>query len=146
MGDSGQWSPWRYLRGHHPDVSVHEAELPDGYMGCTDHRQRVIWLDTRLTAAERRCTLAHEIGHLELDVVAHGTLVTCAEDAADAWAARRLICSREFVQAFAWSCDLHEIAEELFVDVKTLRARIRCTTDEEQDEVMSVIARRHPAA
>lgn len=146
LGEPAPWSPWRYLREKHPGFHVHEVELEPGLLGCTDHQRRLIWLDSRLTAAEKRCTLAHELGHLALDTACGHQAFPAAEQLVDEWAASRLIRGRDLARSFSWSLHLSEIAEELFVDVKTLRARIRCATDEEQDWVMAVIARRQLAA
>lgn len=148
MGEMSPWSPWRHLRDNWPQFTVYEYDLPDGVLGCTNYRD-AIWLDHRLNQAERRCTLAHELGHLErgpLHPDATQAMLDAEEIAVDQWAARKLITSRDFIAAFSWSLDLHEMAEELWVDVPTLRARIRVGTDEEQDAVMAAIARRHQAA
>jgi hypothetical protein len=110
-------------------------------MGCLDHHRRAIWLDSRLTHVERHCTLAHELGHLTLDTVQGEEVATAGEWKVDRWAARRLIDLRCLERGFTWSSQLAEIADELGVDQKTLRARIRTLTDEEQDAVMTAIQR-----
>lgn len=135
-----------HLRKHHPDVAVHETELPPGYMGCTDHARRVIWLDSRLTCAEQRATLAHEIGHLELDTVHDGEVAMAAEAVVDAWAARKLISAADLVSAFRCCPHLADIAEELWVDLDTVRARLGCLTDDEHDMVIRAIEKRGAVA
>jgi hypothetical protein len=115
-------------------------------MGFCDHYERTIWLDSRLTCAEQRATLAHEIGHLELDVHAGGRWYSAPEWKVDQWAARRLIELGALLRAFQWTADLDEMAEELWVDRHTLRVRLRCMTDEEQDAVMGAISKRWTAA
>lgn len=141
------WSPWRHLREYHPRVHVHEVELPPGLLGCVDHAAGVIWLDSRLNQAEKRCTLAHELGHLErgpgLCDPGHDD---AEERVIDAWAARLLIPIRDLAKAFQWSAHLPEIAEELWVDEHMLRARLRGLTDTEQDQVMAAIGRARIAA
>ena len=47
------------------------------------------------------------------------------EEAVNALAARKLIEIRELGEALAWSLDPHEVADELWVDVPTLEARLR---------------------
>lgn len=143
---AGPWSPWRYLREHHPHIRVVEAELPAGYLGCLDHRDHTIWLDSRLLCHEQRSTLAHEIGHLELDWFVQGQWAPAAEWRVDVWAARHLIPIGPLLQAFKWTSQLDEMAEELFVDSHTLRTRLRCMTDEEQDQAMAAIYRRGVSA
>lgn len=143
MGDdAGRWSPWRHLRERHPDVWVHEAELEPGLLGCTDHERRIVWLDSRLLCREQRATLAHEIGHLELDAHIGGRWYPAPEWKVDRWAARRLLELNTLLRAFQWTTDLDEMAEELWVDRHTLRVRLRCLTDDEQDQVMKAIERR----
>lgn len=144
---SEPWSPFRYLRRHWPQVAVHEVELPPGLLGCVDQGRGVIWLDSRLDQAEKRCTLTHEIGHLERGGgLCDPTFEAAEERAIDAWAARLLIPIRELMRAFQWSTHLAEIADELWVDEHMLRARLRGLTDEEQDMVMAAIARARLAA
>jgi hypothetical protein len=141
MGESRRWSPWKWLRDEHPDFRVHEAELPAGLMGCLDHHRRTVWLDSRLTDVERLSTIAHECGHIELDVASGLHVVQAPEWKVDRWAARRLMPVRCLQRAFTWSSSLPEIADELGVDQRMLRARLRCLTDEEQDVIMDAIAR-----
>lgn len=145
MGETGRWSPWRWLRETHPDVRVYELDLPPGLMGCLDHHQRAVWLDSRLTEVERTCTLAHECGHLALDAVIDKMVITAHEWKVDQWAARRLVPVRCLARAFTWSSQLSEIADELGLDQRTLRARLRGLTDDEQDVVMEAIKRTRAA-
>lgn len=142
LGRAECWSPWRYLRDRYPDVQVFETELPPGVLGCVDHRARVVWLAAGQTQAERRCTLAHELGHLALDVVGPSGLVRAArEHRVDAWAARRLITAEALADAMRWSPDVSEMAQELWVDECMVRARLRTLDDREQDMLMAVVRR-----
>jgi Zn-dependent peptidase ImmA (M78 family) len=123
---------------------VYETELPGDLLGCVDIDRRIIWLDSRLTEAERRSTLAHEIGHLERGLPCdHGesNASDVTERAIDQWAARQLIDIRALASAFQWSSHLAEIAEELWIDEHLLRERLRCLTDEEQDILMQALSR-----
>lgn len=68
-----RWSPWRALK-HMPDVTVTLAELPNetgGAVLARRGRATVIVLDRRLTQAERKVALAHELLHLERGTVSH---------------------------------------------------------------------------
>jgi hypothetical protein len=126
VGDNAQWSPWRHLRENHPTITVYEYELPGTYLGCTDHDKGLIYVDSRLNQAERRCTLAHEIGHLERGPVPKQPLAAIREElAVDKWAAEKLIRVQDLISAFRWTSDLNEAAEELWVDQNMLLARLR---------------------
>lgn len=138
---SNTWSPWRYLRQHHPDIEIVEYELhdlDDKLLGCTDHYTNTIYLDSHLTCHERRATVGHECGHLKLDACVNGIWVPAPEWKVDRWAARRLIPVEALGRAMLWSQHIPEIAEELFVDEKTVRDRMRYLTDAEQDTLMAL--------
>lgn len=117
--------------------------MPGGWMGCTDHAKGTIWIASGLTQAERRCTLAHELGHLARGPVPTDPALAATEErAVDEWAAKRLLPVCALVKAFQWSSYLDEIAEELWVDLRMLRVRLRTLSDTEQDAIMEAIRRR----
>lgn len=118
-----QYHPWRHLRSLSAWNLVW-ATLPVEILGLTDFERRRITLDPRQLQAERRSTLAHELVHVERGPVSQAYLER-EEEAVNAEAARRLIGIRELGEAMAWSEDPHEIADELWVDVPTLEARLR---------------------
>lgn len=100
--------------------------LPGRQLGETDFDAQTITLDKRLRQATRRCTIAHELEH-----VARGPMpadpvhAAREEEVIDRAVARRLVPFHRLEDAVRWSRDPHEIAEELWVDVPTLEARIR---------------------
>lgn len=117
---------------HHPwgrfrelvDWSLHWAELPDGVWGITDFARKRVTLTLGLDQAERRCTIAHETAHIERGPVP-AMLATREEVAVDRHVARLLIPDvRALGEALAWAADLQEAADELWVDVLTLQARL----------------------
>lgn len=118
----GHHHPWRVLRGL-VDWTLHFAHLPDGILGLTDHRRRTITLAHGLTQAERRCTLEHELQHVDRGPVTRGW-VEREERVVDELAARRLITLERLADAMVWAYDEHEMAEELWVDVATVRTRL----------------------
>jgi hypothetical protein len=125
MTQRGIWHPWRHLRHHHPHVIVRFADLPNGLLGYTDLPGGVIVLDRQLTQTERRCTVTHELEHVHRGPVPADPALAAREEAVvDQLAARRLVSLRELVGALMWSRDEHEVADELWVDVATLRTRI----------------------
>lgn len=81
---------------------------------------QLISLRSDLSWVERRCTLAHELGHATLDhlIPAPAWLEARQEREADEWAARQLISPVEY-KAAEMLCDAHPgaIARELGVTV-----------------------------
>ena len=117
--------PWRRLRDR-PDWLLEWALLPPGLMGSTCHRRRVITLDLRLSQAERRCTIAHELEHVERGPMPSDPILAAREEESiERAVARRLVTIRALGDALAWARTRDEAAEELWVDVATLEARLR---------------------
>lgn len=112
--------PWHLLRDRWPQVDVHYAPLPAGTWALSDGRS--IWLDDGLSQAERRCTLMHEIVHLELGQ--HTCQDEATERAVHAEVARRLISWERLRSGLLWARTVEELAEELWVDVETAQARL----------------------
>lgn len=141
------WDPEEYLAEVHPEVRVYEWPLPTPLLGCCDHRQRVIWLAMDLDPVRRRCTLAEEVGHLEQGPLPPDPYAAQARQrAAQEWAARMLLPLEVFVDGFGTSFDLAVVAGHMGVDLATLRTRIRCATDEEQDLAMWALQELRAAA
>lgn len=103
-----------------------------GMLGATDG-SRMIHLHPRQSQAQRRSTLAHELAHLELR---HGPGSTAREERdAGALAARWLVPLESLVEAARWARSIEELADELWVDVETVRIRLSTLLDDERDEV-----------
>lgn len=115
--------PWRAFR-ELVDWTLHWAHLPEGLLGITDYRARTVTLDSRLTQAERRCTIAHETEHIHRGPVP-GWLWPREEIAVDRNVARKLLPDIKLVgEALAWANSNTEAADELWVDEATLKARL----------------------
>lgn len=114
--------PWRRLR-ELTDVRL-EWQDTDALLGCFDYCTRRLTMATDLTQAERRSTLAHELMHVERGPVPPGQRER-EEEIVDKEAARLLIGIRELGEALAWTTDMGEAAEELWVDEVMLRARLK---------------------
>jgi len=116
------YHPWRRLR------ALVELNLlwvdTDAYMGRIDYCTSEIRLAIGMTQAERRCTLAHELVHHERGPCAPGDEER-EERIVDREAARRLIDIRKLGETLAWSRSCDEAADELWVDVPTLVARMK---------------------
>ena len=143
-----QWDPEVYLRQRHADVQVWESDLPDGLLGCVDHKRRIIWLSRDLCPRQRRSTLAVEIGHLEQGPTPtdHPGLASAMHRAAEEWAALMLIPTDVFAEAWGVAADLPAMASWCGVDVATFRTRIRAASDADQDLAMEAIYRLEASA
>jgi hypothetical protein len=104
--------------------------MPDELMGCWDPATSTIWLDDRLSAAERRSTLEHELVHAERGDGPCATEWHHAKQEAsvDREAARRLIDVDDLVKALLRCLDEREVAEYLNVDVDTVLTRLAYLT------------------
>lgn len=130
------WNPWRALADVAHVRLLHSTDLPDGTLGLCDFGPPpTITLDSRMTQAQRRSTLAHELVHLERGPLHYGGCVVREEAAVDRDAARRLIAWRDLVDAMLWCADEHELAERLWVDVPTAVARLAALTQDESREL-----------
>lgn len=121
------WHPWRALRklAH---IDLIWTRLDVDVLALTDGRRR-IWMDPRQSQAQRRSTIAHELAHIEL-----GHVDGCTgreERQARVLAATRLIRLEHLAEALKWTRNVHELAEELWVDVETLTDRIENLTADE---------------
>ena len=110
--------PWRAIP---PRVEVRFADLPRGVRGLTNGA--TIWLHHRLSQRERRSTLAHELEHVRRDHRDEQPEVI--EQQVRIAAARWLLPDIHVVgEALAWTLNLDEAADELWVDRMTLRTRL----------------------
>jgi hypothetical protein len=127
---SVRYSPWRHLRalGHVRLDFTDDDRLLDGadarYYATVD---RLI-MDRRLgLQVDRRCVLAHELGHAVRGDLPCGEGVLDARQEAfvDQWAARRLIELPALADALAWSRQPDEVADALWVTPAVLEVRMR---------------------
>lgn len=127
------YSPWREV-AQLDDVLVIFDELPSGRAWWIP-TERVLFIDSRLTRAEARCALAHELEHINRGDVSvadvSSVLDVRQEIATSVAAARRLIPLDRLVTVLLWSQDEYEIADELHVDVETIRLRLLTLTVDE---------------
>lgn len=114
--------PWRRLRElAHVTLAWHEG----GPMGLTTHSTATVSLRRGLTWEERRCTLQHELIHIEDGPVPVGLREKDEERVRRATALRMIPDIRPVGDAIAWAHSEHEAAEELGVDVDVLEYRLR---------------------
>lgn len=126
------YHPWRRFRGL-TAWALQQTVLPSGVHGLTDWLTGTVSIELGLTQAERRCTLAHELVHIERGPVpADPWLAAREESQVERVMARRLIDIHDLGEALAWSRHDVEVADELWVDTATLRARINTLTADER--------------
>jgi uncharacterized protein DUF955 len=136
-GGAGPSAPLSYdpvsdLAQRYPDWVVEHTALGWGIREALCQRSHVILLEARGSAAERRSSLAHAIGHLDLEHrAAVGRLDVRQEREADLLAARRLIPLAMLAETLRWTRDEAELAAELGVDRETLQVRLTCLGAEE---------------
>jgi len=135
------YDPWEALDGF-DSVTVVEVDLPPGRRGQIQFSTRVISLARGLADTERTCTLAHELVHLERGPVMHRQTAH-EERVVAAIAARRMVPLDRLVDAGRWTTDVVELADELGVDVRTVRVRFAALTDRERQHLAALGADLH---
>ena len=120
--------PWRALRTLTYVVVVWARPHPTA-PAATDGAT-VIWLDPRMTQAERRCALTHELVHLEHGH--RGCQPHAVEHAVRAETARRLVSAEALLAAAPWALSLDELADELWVTPLVLADRLEHLTAAER--------------
>ncbi len=120
--------------------------LPGDLLGQISAGGRHITLRSRTSTAQRRCTLAHELVHLERGLPCAATGPDPAEElAVHRTAARRLIDLDQLIEAVRQAGgDERALAVELHVDRFTLRLRMTSLTAAERTAMRTAL-RGHPA-
>jgi len=111
-----------------PHITVIWAEL-DQVSALTDGVS-IIWLDRRLLQVEKRCSLTHELIHIELSHTSRQSLRVELQVRAET--ARRLIPLDELLRHKRWALSLEELADCLWVTTRVLGDRIDNLTAPEQ--------------
>lgn len=109
----------------------------DGILGATDGRSLIV-MNPHQSQRQRRCTLAHELAHIELGHINGAT--DAEESQAREHAARRLIPIDRLMDALRWADNLSEVAHELWVDEQTLMDRIDTLTEDERQRLVDLHA------
>ncbi|RYE40916.1 MAG: hypothetical protein EOP24_39105 [Hyphomicrobiales bacterium] len=112
-------------------------------LGFCEHQTRTIFIAKGLRQRQRRAVLVHELTHLDRGPVADCDHLAGKEEATvERMASERMIELDALVHALLWSQDEHELAEELWCDVATVRDRIASLTFHERAWVEAEIDRR----
>ncbi|MBF6133483.1 hypothetical protein IU501_10780 [Nocardia otitidiscaviarum] len=146
LGHANRWNPWRHVGRRYPHIEVDCTHaLPGKKRGSWTTKG--IFIDRGLGQAARRCALAHEIVHLERGPVSRDPhLARREERIVSIVAAKRLIPLASLTEALMWSApdNAHELAEELWVDLPTLRIRLHHITPAEVRHVNDALDQREP--
>jgi hypothetical protein len=132
----GRYNPWRDLRDNWPEVEVRIVPMAADLLG--ELRYPVITLRAGTSAAQRRCTLTHELVHLERGVRDCGRWAEREEQLVHAEVARRLISLdllAAAVREAGGSSDPAVLATLLDVDRETVRVRLHLVTAAERTRI-----------
>lgn len=133
-----RYDPWRDLAVTWPEVDVLIEPMGGRLLGWL--RYPVIALRAGTSAAQRRCTLTHEIVHLERGVGDCGPWSGREELLVHREVARRLIPVADLavaVRELGGSAVLTELAQALDVDLETAQVRLGLLTTEELVDICS---------
>lgn len=135
-GSARLYHPWRDLRDNWPEVRVRIEPMPGDLLG--ELRYPVIALRAGTSTAQRRCTLTHELVHLERGVRDCGRWAEREEREVHAEVARRLIpieLLAAAVREAGGSSEPAVLAALLDVDRETARVRLGLITAAERARV-----------
>lgn len=126
-----RYDPWRHLQQVWPEIQVVVEPMHGRLLGWI--RYPVIGLRAGMSGAQRRCTLAHEIVHLERGITDCGRWAAHEERHVHAVAARRLIRFSDLARAVSefGPADHRMLAHALDVDRETLQVRLGQLTEAE---------------
>ncbi len=118
------YNPWAEL-GRLTEWRLVFAPLKGDRFGATNFTRHLIVLDSALTTTQRRCSLAHELVHVERGPIAHIPVLDEREEAVvRAIAARRLIAIGDLEDAVRWGGGTSEVCERLWVTRTALEERL----------------------
>jgi hypothetical protein len=127
------YDPGRDAAERYPDWRIIRRPLHGAY-GFTCHRRKLIVVDSEGTRAEWDCTVAHELVHLDRGdrcTLGDSVVNVRLEQAVARIAARRLLPAWRLAGAQLYGRHPAEIADELGVDIDTLR--VRCNGLDDRD-------------
>lgn len=139
-GRRDPYDPWQDLREHWPEIEVVTEPMPGRLLG--ELRYPVIALRSGTSAAQRRCTLAHELVHLERGVADCGPWSGREELRVHSEAARRLVSLAALGQAIrelGGDHDVGALATLLDVDRQTGRLRLQLLTSADRARLRALI-------
>jgi hypothetical protein len=133
-----RYDPWQDLAANWPEVEVVIEPMSGRLLGVL--RYPVIALRAGTSSAQRRCTLAHEIVHLERGVADCGPWAGREELLVHREVARRLVplpLLSAAVRDLGGQAEVNELALALDVDLDTARCRLGMLSEEERATIAS---------
>lgn len=136
------YDPWRTL-WQQPNITVRYDDLGDT-LGYCDTHTRTIWLHEAMGTTQRRCTLAHELIHLQRGGLPDDPVAAAEEEQlVDRITARLLIPHLdELADVLSHTGSHREAARVLHVDVATLAARLLHLDPGERAFITATLGRR----
>lgn len=134
-----RYDPWRDLAENWPGIEVVVERMRGDLLG--ELRYPVIALRAGTSAAQRRCTLAHEIVHLERGAAECGQWSSREERCVHREVARRLIPIAELtaaVRSLGGASNLAQLAHALDVDCETAALRLQMLDPADRAQVAAV--------
>jgi hypothetical protein len=141
------YDPWADLRQNWPDVKVVIEPMTGDLLGEVRDDGRLIALRADTSAAQRRCTLTHELVHLERGILDCGPWLQREEDLVHAEASRRLIPLDSLaagIRELGGADDPAALAHWLDVDSETLAVRFSRMSTAERRMLRRALARQAP--
>ncbi len=142
-----RYDPWQDVRQNWPNVRVVIEPMHGDLLGEVRDGGTVIALRAGTSAAQRRCTLAHEIVHLERGLHDCGQWLYREELAVHLTAARRLITLGELIAAIRDLGNVEDraaLAQLLDVDSETLTLRLNVLDRDERRGLRRALVRSSP--
>lgn len=130
-----RYHPWRDLRDRE-HVIVDWRAMPTGMHGATNGED-IIWMERDQLQVQRRCTLAHEIVHLDMGHT------QCQDAATELFVrrvtARRLLSIKQLIPVALWTQSAEEAADELWVTPAVLADFVDALTPDELHDIESTV-------
>ena len=144
IAHADRYDPWRELELYWPEIEVITEPMRGSLLG--ELRYPVIALRAGTSAAQRRCTLAHELVHLERGVLDCAAYRAAEELRVHSLAARRLIRLAALGRAMrelGGDSDAAALAHLVDVDRETLELRLQLLTSPERRWLRRAVGRNH---
>jgi hypothetical protein len=139
-----RYDPWRDLHENWPEVEIVIEPMDGNLLGEVRDGGRLIALREGTSSGQRRCTLAHEIVHLERGLHDCGPWQGREEALVHAEVALRLIPIRplaDSIRILGGDDAPSALAQILDVDLETLQVRQRLLTSAERKDLRRWLGR-----